>query len=153
MTDNTTRAGDTLVVHTNAASLIMTLGRRTRDRVDRDLRSHGITLRHLSALGHLHQEPGISYSELARRANVTPQSMRITLQGLEDRGAVRRSSDPGRGRTATLHMTNEGHRLHKFGRNVIAQAEAELLERIPPTLHRWFIDALTSALPTPSSRP
>jgi DNA-binding MarR family transcriptional regulator len=152
MTDNTARGGrpgDT-VVQSNAASLIMTLGRRTRDRVDRDLRSHGITVRHLSALGHLHREPGISYSELARRANVTPQSMRITLQGLEDRGAVRRSSDPGRGKTATLHMTNEGHRLHEFGRNVVAEADAELLERIPPKFHQWFVDALTSALPSPS---
>jgi DNA-binding MarR family transcriptional regulator len=151
MTDNTARGGGPrgTVVHSNAASLIMTLGRRTRDRVDRDLRSHGITLRHLSALGHLHLEPGISYSELARRANVTPQSMRITLQGLEDRGAVQRSSDPGRGKTATLHLTREGHRLHKYGRDVIAEAETELLERIPPKLRQWFVDALTSALPSP----
>jgi DNA-binding MarR family transcriptional regulator len=133
----------------NAAFLIMTLGRRIRDRVDRDLRAHGISLRHLSALGHLYREPGISYSELARRAHVTPQSMMATLRALEDSGAVERSSDPGRGRTATLHVTAEGHRLREFGRGVIAAAEADLLAHIPPPLHQGLIEALRSALSAP----
>jgi DNA-binding MarR family transcriptional regulator len=130
----------------NAAFLVMALGRRIRDRVDRDLRAHGISLRHLSALGHLYREPGISYSELARRAHVTPQSMMATLRGLEDRGAVERSSDPGRGRTATLHVTAEGHRLRELGHTIIANAETDLLAHIAPQLHRCFIEALTSAL-------
>jgi DNA-binding MarR family transcriptional regulator len=134
----------------NAAFLIMALGQRIRDRVDRDLSTHRISLRHLSALGHLYREPGISYSELARRAHVTPQSMMATLRNLEDRGAVKRTSDPGRGRTATLHVTAEGHRLRKHGRSIIAQAEAELLAQIPPELHQCFTEALSSALRAPS---
>ncbi|MER6792785.1 MarR family winged helix-turn-helix transcriptional regulator [Amycolatopsis mediterranei] len=130
----------------NAAFLLMTLGQRIRDRVDRDLRAHRISLRHLSALGHLHRRPGISYSELARRAHVTPQSMMATLRNLEERDAVKRSSDPGRGRTATLHLTAEGHRLREQGQSILAQAEAELLAEVPPELHQCFIDALGNAL-------
>ncbi|WP_329044457.1 MarR family transcriptional regulator [Amycolatopsis sp. NBC_01488] len=134
----------------NAAFLVMALGQRIRDRVDRALRAHRISRRHLSALGHLYREPGISYSELARRAHVTPQSMMATLRNLEDLGAVKRSSDPGRGRTATLHVTAEGHRLREHGQGILAEAEAELLARVPPDLHRCFVEALGRALRAPA---
>jgi hypothetical protein len=40
---------------------------------DRQLTVHGLMLRHLSALGHLRREPGRSYSELARRADIAPR--------------------------------------------------------------------------------
>ncbi|MGK2883043.1 MAG: MarR family transcriptional regulator [Mycobacterium sp.] len=59
-------------------------------------------MRHLPALGHLARSTGMSYSELARRASVTPQSMQATLTKLEERGAVAKTTDSGRGRTAHL---------------------------------------------------
>ncbi len=115
----------------SAAFLLMALGRRVTEYVEGRLREDGITLRHLSALGHLHRQPGISYSELARRAGVTPQSMQDTLRLLESLGAVARETEPGRGRTATLRVTDEGHRLRVAGQAVITEADALIAAAVP----------------------
>jgi DNA-binding MarR family transcriptional regulator len=115
----------------NPAILIMTLGRQLRTEVERDLVASGLTLRHLSALGHLGREPGLSYSELARRAGVTAQSMQATLQQLEALGAVERRTPPGRGRTAELHLTDTGRRLRTAGLETIDAANRQLLAALP----------------------
>nr|WP_285658335.1 MarR family transcriptional regulator [Actinomycetospora sp. NBRC 106375] len=99
-------------------------------------------MRHLSALGHLAGSPGISYSELARRTGVTPQSMQATLTALEGRGAVARDTDPGRGRTAALHVTAEGHRLREAGREVVAAVDDDLRTRLDDERHQVMTDAL-----------
>jgi DNA-binding MarR family transcriptional regulator len=113
------------------AFLIMTMGRRLRAEIERDLTVHGLTLRHLSALGHLRREPGRSYSELARRADITVQSMQATLRQLEALGAVERRSPSGRGRTAELHLTDAGNRLLAAGLDTIAAADRRLLATLP----------------------
>jgi DNA-binding MarR family transcriptional regulator len=130
----------------SAAFLVMAVGRRMRERVERTLKSEGITMRHLSALGHLSRDAGmgISYSELARRASVTPQSMQATLAKLEECGAVSRTTDSGRGRTARLVVTDEGMRLLALGRDAIGELDevlgrhldADTLEKLMPGLLR-----------------
>ncbi len=128
----------------SAAFLVMALGRRMRERVERTLKGEGITMRHLSALGHLSRDSGISYSELARRASVTPQSMQATLAKLEECGAVSRTTDSGRGRTARLVVTDEGVRLLALGQDAIRDLDevlgrhldADTLEKLMPGLLR-----------------
>jgi DNA-binding MarR family transcriptional regulator len=126
----------------NAAFLIMAVGRRTRERVDTGLRALGLTYRHFSALGHLARQPGLSYSELGRRAGVTAQSMQATVNRLERDGAVERVTDPGRGRTSRLRVTPRGHQLLRAGAAVVTEAEAELLAVLEPEQRRAFTDAL-----------
>jgi DNA-binding MarR family transcriptional regulator len=138
---------------TNAAFLAMTLGRRIRERIEGRLREHDISLRHLSALGHLHREPGISYSELARRAHVTTQSMKATLQQLEQCGAVERRTPPGRGHRAELYLTPEGQRLRDTGERAIADANTDLLAALPPASHADFVELLSRALQATVSAP
>ncbi|MFD9701792.1 MarR family winged helix-turn-helix transcriptional regulator [Lentzea sp. NPDC059081] len=130
----------------SAAFLVMALGRRVKERVENGLGEHGITLRHLSALGHLHHTPGISYSELARRAGVTPQSIQDTVRHLEKLGAVVRVTEPGRGRTATLRVTDEGHRLRLAGQAVFDDADAAINGVLPPGADRLLTPALLAAL-------
>ena len=113
------------------AFLIMMLGRQLRTEIDRDLAASDLTLRHLSALGHLGREPGQSYSELARRAGVTAQSMQATLRQLEEVGAVERRTPPGRGRTAELHLTDTGRRLRAAGLDTIGAADRRLCAALP----------------------
>lgn len=131
----------------SAAFLVMALGRRMRERVERTLKGEGITMRHLSALGHLSRDSGISYSELARRASVTPQSMQATLAKLEECGAVSRTTDSGRGRTARLVVTDEGVRLLALGQDAIRELDevlgrhldADTLEKLMPGLLRAML--------------
>lgn len=128
----------------SAAFLLMTLGRRVREDVEGRLRAEDMSLRHLSALGHLARNPGLSYSELARRAGITPQSMQATLNALEARGAVERVTEAGRGRTAQLRVTADGDRLRSVARRVVAEVDEELRAR----LGDGPVDELTTALLT-----
>nr|WP_312869059.1 MarR family winged helix-turn-helix transcriptional regulator [Amycolatopsis pithecellobii] len=112
------------------AMLLVLLGRRLRERMDGALREHGLSLRHLSALGHLAGRPGLSYSELARRAGITVQSMQSTLAQLEVLGAIDRGTEPGRGRTAELHVTRAGEALLAKGREVVQAADEDLLHAL-----------------------
>ncbi|GAA4889428.1 MarR family winged helix-turn-helix transcriptional regulator [Actinomycetospora straminea] len=134
---------------TSPAFLLMALGRRLREQVEEGLRAEGIALRHVAALGHLAARPGLSYSELARRAGVTPQSMQATLTALEQRGAVTRGTDPGRGRTAELHVTEEGARLREVGMRIVADIDARLAERWGDEELRVVTAALLDVLRSP----
>lgn len=114
----------------SASFLVMSLGRRLRGLAEDRLRAHGIAVRHLSALGHLSRDPGLSYSELARRAGLTPQSMQATLRGLEEMGAVHRDTDAGRGRTARLFVTDIGRELLHVGRSVYDELDAAMRDHL-----------------------
>ena len=107
----TIRVDEGIGAFANAAFLLIAVGRMTRERADAELVELGLALRHVSALGHLAREPGLSYSELARRAGVTAQSMQATLHQLEQGDAIERRTPPGRGRRAQLHVTSSGREL------------------------------------------
>lgn len=115
---------------TNAALLVIAVGRMTRERADAELGELGLALRHVSALGHLARRPGLYYSELARRAGITAQSMQATLHQLEQDGAIERCTPPGRGRRAKLQITSSG-------RAVLGQARA-----VMDGIDRGFLDVL-----------
>lgn len=108
----------------------MMLGRRLREQTEAELRAHGLTMRHFSALGHLAHQPGLSYSELARRDGITAQSMQSTLRQLQDLGAVERLTEPGRGRTADLQVTASGQKLLEHGRAALRAADQRLIDAI-----------------------
>ncbi len=117
---------------TNTALLLMMLGRRIREQAETALRAEGLSMRQLSVLGHLAHQPGLSYSELARRDGITVQSMQSTLLQLEKAGAVERLTAPGRGRTADLQVTEAGLELLDRGREVLKAADQQLEKAIGP---------------------
>ena len=117
---------------TSPAVLLVALGRQVEARLDEALAPAGLSLRLLGALGHLARQPGLSYTELAARARVTPQSMHATVRSLIEAGAVS-PAGTGRGRRALLEVTPRGHRLLAAGQEAVAAVEAELrgLGRLP----------------------
>jgi DNA-binding MarR family transcriptional regulator len=90
--------------------LLIGVGRVVQRRFDGALAEHGLTLRHIGALGHLAHSPDLSYSDLARRAGVTVQSMHATIAALVERGAIS-AADTGRGQRAQLRLTADGRAL------------------------------------------
>lgn len=120
----------------NAAFLLIALGRTVREQAESGLGELGLSLRHLSALGHLGRQPGLSYSELARRARITVQSMQATLAQLEDLRAIERRTPPGRGRAAQLHLTPAGHDLLARAQDVLHAADNRLAAELGPQDHR-----------------
>ena len=109
----------------SAAVTLVALGREVEARLNDALERSGLSLRHLGALGHLAGQPGLSYTELARRARVTPQSMHATVAGLIELGAVA-PAGPGRGKRALLEVTGHGTELLARGRQAVAAVDAQL---------------------------
>lgn len=64
-------------------------------RMDEVLRPLGLTVPQYACLESLRREPGITSSELARRAFVSRQSMNVLLHALTERGLVIRADEPG----------------------------------------------------------
>ena len=114
----------------NLTVLLIIVGRRVQDRLEEELLPLGIAQRHVSALGHLAADSGVSYSELARRSSVTAQSVQATLQRLEEIGAVTQTSVAQQGKRASLTLTPAGRRLLRKAKACIDRVENELVASI-----------------------
>ncbi len=80
------------------------------------------------ALLALHEEPGLSNAQLARRSFVTPQAMNEVVLDLERRGLVTRKADPSNQRIRRAHLTADGRKAIRSVEKRIAQLESRLLE-------------------------
>jgi DNA-binding MarR family transcriptional regulator len=110
---------------------LVVAGRAVEDLLGARLAPLGLSLRLLGALGHLARDEALSYSDLARRARVTAQSMHATVGHLVDLGAVE-AAGPGRGRRAGLRVTDRGRRLLADGLAAVAAVDAELSAVVGP---------------------
>lgn len=136
----------------SAAFLLQATGRIVREEVEAGLRSRGTSLRQVSALGHLRVHPGLSYSELARRAGITVQSMQATLAQLEAEHLVERRSPPGRGRAAVLAVTPAGERMLADAEAAIDAVDQRLFGGLPAQDRRALTDQLMTAFVEVSAR-
>jgi DNA-binding MarR family transcriptional regulator len=75
-----------------------------------------LTPSQVSVLGRLGRDGPATTAALARAEIVRPQSMRMTLSALEERGLVARSPHPTDGRQVVLALTDAGARLRGTGR-------------------------------------
>jgi DNA-binding MarR family transcriptional regulator len=129
--------------------LLVAAGRIAQGRLEEALAAHGLTLRHLGALGHLSSQPDLSYSDLARRAGVTPQSMHATVRQMEEVGAVARQHE-GQGHRARLEVTARGRELLASAATVAHELDAELLASVPDA-QRDALRALLLTIAMPPS--
>lgn len=70
-----------------------------------------------SALAQLDRGGAATSAELARQAQISPQSMGATLAGLASRGLVERRPDPADGRRVVLSVTSDGLALLRAKRD------------------------------------
>jgi DNA-binding MarR family transcriptional regulator len=71
----------------------------------------GLSMPEASALALLDREGPTTCSVLAKREQITPQSMGVTLSTLETRGLVQRRADPDDGRRAVMSLTRAGREV------------------------------------------
>lgn len=105
--------------------LLVGVASRVRSAVEDAIADLGLTIRHLGALGHLAHQPELSYSDLARRASVTSQSMRATIDQLAALDAVSIDTE-GQGKAARLAVTQAGHDLLDTCRQRISNLDDQL---------------------------
>lgn len=101
-------------------------------RMDEVLRPLGLSVAQHACLQALHDSPGITGSELARRVFVSRQSMSVLLQGLEKRGLIDRTEEPGPRRERGMTLTSDAVALAQKARAEVGQ----------------IADAMTAALGT-----
>jgi DNA-binding MarR family transcriptional regulator len=100
------------------------LHRRIAQRGHPDVRApHG------NVFGFLDAE-GTQVSELARRAQITKQSMAELVAHLERHGYVERVPDPKDRRAKLVRATNRGREVYAIAREVIAELEREWTARL-----------------------
>lgn len=135
----------------SAVLLLVGAGRLLQRRVEEELAGLGLTLRHLGALGHLSHRPDLSYSDLARRAGITTQSMHATVRALEDLGAVSRTL-AGQGHPARLEITDRGRELLDAVRATAQRLDRELLGGLTDEQREVLRAALRTVATPPGAR-
>ena len=96
---------------------------------------HGNVLQFLDA-------EGTSVSELARRAQITKQSMAELVAHLERHGYVERVPDPADRRARLVRATARGAEVYAIAREVVAELEQRLVARLGPERFAQLRDLL-----------
>jgi DNA-binding MarR family transcriptional regulator len=97
------------------------------------LRSLGIPVAHYTLLISVHQDPGLSGAELARRLNVTPQAVASLADRLQGRGQLERRAHPRHRHVQELHLTKAGREVLRQADAVVAEVERQITEQLGPT--------------------
>jgi DNA-binding MarR family transcriptional regulator len=72
------------------------------------LAGHGLHPVHFGVLAHLVLAPEMTQADIARAVLQRPQSIAPLLDGLEERGLIRRTGDRARGRRNPVQITDDG---------------------------------------------
>ena len=99
-------------------------------RLDAELRGLGLTTRKYGLLAHIRGTPGISFSELARRSQITVQSAHTAVRALVDGGFVADATAHA-GAASVLRVTDEGVRVLGDADRMLAQLDAEFAAGAP----------------------
>ncbi len=103
-----TDAGLDEVLTWNLVRVARFAGQRLAER----LAGHGLHPVHFGVLAHLVVAPGreMTQADIARAVLQRPQSIAPLLDGLEERGLIRRTGDRARGRRNPVQITDDGRR-------------------------------------------
>lgn len=89
---------------------------------------------------------GSRLTELARRANITPQAMGELVDELEDLGYVTRQPDPTDRRAKLIVLTERGRAAVEAGKETIAGLENRITEILGERGHRTLRQLLSQLL-------
>ena len=96
----------------------------------------GLSPRQFSVLALLADQPAITAADLARGVLVTPQSMRVLLDHLEDRGLLERRGQRRRGLAAPATLTPAGRRALADAVARVRALDAATRAALGPVDHR-----------------
>ena len=121
--------------------------------VIRDLAgSRDLSLTAVATLASLERTGAQRITTLAVAEGVSQPSMTQLVQRLEQRGLVRRESDPADGRVALVQLTESGQAALLIRRRRNAERIAELLGDLPDSDVQALSDALATVLPAMRAR-
>ena len=110
----------------SAAMSLIIQARLAEATVEGRLQDLDLSIRRFGLLGHLRATPGISFSELARRAGIKVQSLQPIVQAMVGLGYVSAVGGVGQGRAAVLELTSKGRDMFDRAVEVLAEVDGEL---------------------------
>lgn len=111
--------------------LVLGLADKLRRQLEGELAPLGLSMRRYSTLGHIAGSPGMSYSELARRAGVTVQTTFKLVRTLEDEGLVtQQQRGPARGSPVGLALTSPGREALAQARRAAGRVDARVFRAL-----------------------
>jgi DNA-binding MarR family transcriptional regulator len=116
----------------NLAILLREPFRAMTGRLHQRLAEHGhphVRAAHGAVLQFL-DDAGTRVGVLAERAGMTKQSMAELVGHLEEHGYVERVPDPADGRARLVRATKRGREVFAIARELVAEVEAELVQRM-----------------------
>jgi DNA-binding MarR family transcriptional regulator len=116
-------------VQTAAAALHVAISLFTRRA--RESKTGELSLPERTALSRLDRNGPDTTAGLARREEISPQAMGVTVSALESKGFVQRSADPTDARRSILTITGEGV-------SAVRASRGQLTDRISRTLDEQF---------------
>lgn len=87
---------------------VVRVARFAGHRLAERLAAHDLNPIHFGVLAYLAIAPEMTQADLARAVLVRPQSIAPLLDGLEERGLIRRTGDRARGRRNPVQITDDG---------------------------------------------
>jgi DNA-binding MarR family transcriptional regulator len=112
--------------------------------MDGVLRPLDLSVAQYACLELLGQRPGLSNSELARRAFVTRQSMNLVLRRLQERGLLTRPDHAAQGRALPTELTPAGQAKLREASVAVRAVERRLFSPLSPAQQRRLRDDLAA---------
>jgi DNA-binding MarR family transcriptional regulator len=91
--------------------LIKEVQQDIRKKMDKCLQSINLTTPQYSVLAELQEFSGLSNADLSRKSFVTPQTMNLIVQKLEERKLINRTDSKTHGKIMNTEITSEGIEL------------------------------------------
>jgi DNA-binding MarR family transcriptional regulator len=122
--------------------LSVTLGRA----ITEALEPLGVTRAEYLALAALRMRTGLSNAQLARRCQITPQSMSEVVATLERKGLIRRWNDPERARILRAEMTEDAWPVLLACDAAVSDLEEQAQAALSPEDRETFLVSVTECV-------
>lgn len=103
----------------------------------------GLDPRHVMLLRHVADDEGRSQQALGEALQIPPSRMVALVDGLEERGLLRRRPNPNDRRVRTLHLTRDGRRLLGKIMEISLEHEQQLCTGLQPAEREQLITLLS----------
>ena len=112
--------------------LVVRVARAQRRRFRAVLAPWDLSPHHARALRVVSERDGMRLTDLAEALHIAPRSATEVVDGLQERGLVERTPDPGDRRAVLLRVTDEGRRIRAEIEAARTADAAELFGRLSP---------------------
>jgi DNA-binding MarR family transcriptional regulator len=106
--------------------LIKEVQQDLRKKMDKALSCINLTTPQYAVLSQLREYPGLSNAELARKSFVTPQTMNLIVQNLEERLLVKRTPSKNNGKILNTEVTETGFMILEKANALVFEVEEEI---------------------------